>query len=170
MSSEASSSGASSAMWCPLAMGPPRRSAVVGDDEPVALLDRPEMQAALHASSGSEILTAFAEISSRILIRAAPLLATLLVGARAGEHELREIALRAGEQRLADFTRVIEAVAATGDLHPDLDIAHAADILWTIGSPEAYLQLTVDRGWDPDDYQRWLTHALHALLLRGDHS
>ena len=66
-------------------------------------------------------------------------LATLLVGARAGEPDLREIAQRAGERRLADLTRVIEAVAATGDLRPDLDVDRAADILWTVGSPEAYL-------------------------------
>ena len=72
----------------------------------------------------------------------------------------------AKEQRLHDLQRIIDAVAATGDLHPTLDTGTAADIRWTIGSPEAHQQLTVDRGWSNDDYRRWLTTTIQALLLR----
>ncbi|MET1004375.1 MAG: TetR/AcrR family transcriptional regulator [Propionibacteriaceae bacterium] len=142
-------------------------AAVVGDDEPVALMDRPDMQAALHAPTGAQILLALVQASMDILARLGPLLATLLVAARAGEPELREIAAQAGQQRLTDLTRVIDAVAATGDLRADLDVPHAADVLWRIGSPEVYLQLTVDRGWTVDEYQTWLAETLQTLLLRG---
>jgi len=84
-------------------------TAVVGDDEPVALMDRAEMRAALRAPTGAQILAAFVEASIDILARLGPLLATLLVAARAGEPELREIAEQAGQQRLTDLTRVIDA-------------------------------------------------------------
>lgn len=141
-------------------------AAVVGDNEPVALIDRPGMQAALHAASGREILAAFAEFSCDILARAGSLLAVLLVAARSGEPELREIAEQAGQQRLADLTRIVEALAAVGDLHSELDIRSAADTLWSIGSPEVYVQLTADRGWSSDAYRGWLIRTLQALLLR----
>jgi AcrR family transcriptional regulator len=140
-------------------------TAVAGDDEPTALIDRPSMQAALRARSGAQILAAFAEVSTDILTRIGPLLATLLIAGRAGEPELRDIARTVNEQRLADIRRIVDAVAATGDLHPALDPARAADILWTIGSPEVHQQLTVDRGWSNDDYGSWLTTTLRVLLL-----
>ena len=141
-------------------------AAVVGDDEPVALIDRPEMQAALHAGSGAQILAAFADVSTRIESRIGPLLATVLVAARAAGPELREIARIAGEQRHEDSRRVVDAVDASGDLDPGLDADRAADILWAIGSPETYQQLTADRGWSDDDYRTWLTATLQAVLLR----
>jgi len=124
------------------------------------------MQAALHAPTGEQILDAFVRASTDILARVGPLLATLLVAARAGEPELRQIAEQAGQQRLSDFTRVIDAIAAAGNLRADLDPAHAADILWSIGSPEVYLQLTLDRGWSHTRYRTWLTDTLNATLLQ----
>ncbi len=140
-------------------------NAVVGDDEPAALADRPELRASLTAGSGADVLTAFADASLGVLKRIGPLAGTIFLASHGGEPDLHEIAAEAGRRRLADLTSVAEAVAATGDLHPDLDVAKAADVLWTIGSPEVYFQLTVDRGWSSEDYHAWLVRSTHALLL-----
>jgi AcrR family transcriptional regulator len=140
-------------------------TAVVGDDEPVALIDRPEMQAALRAGSAAEILAAFVEVSTTILRRIGPL-ATILVAARSGGPELQEIARTAGRQRHSDMRQVIDAVVATGDLDATLDADRAADLLWAIGSAEVHQQLTIDRGWTDDDYCRWITTTLQTVLLR----
>ena len=140
-------------------------AAVVGDDEPVALIERPDVQAALRAPTGAQILASFIQASMDILARVGPLLASVLVAGRTGEPELREIAEQAGQQRLADITRVVQAIAAADDLRPDLDVAHAADIIWSVGSPEVYLQLTLDRGWSVDEYRTWLTRTLQVTLL-----
>jgi AcrR family transcriptional regulator len=141
-------------------------TAVAGDDDPIALIDRPAMQAALHARSGAGILAAFADASTDILVRIGPRLATLLVAGRAGDPEVQEIARAADEQRLADLRRIVDAVSATGDLDPALDPARAADIVWAIGSPELHQRLTVDRGGSHDDYRTWLTSTLQSILLR----
>jgi AcrR family transcriptional regulator len=141
-------------------------AAVAGDDEAVALIERPGMQAALHAATGDKILTAFATFSTDLMIRIGPLLASVLVAGRAGEAEIREISEVAGRQRLADYTRIIEAVAAAGDLDPRLEVSRAADAMWSIGSPEVYFQLTADRGWTETEYRTWLTRTLQATLLR----
>lgn len=140
--------------------------AVAGDDAPVPLAERPDVRAALEAGRGADILTAFAEASCRILERAGPVLSVLLVAARAGEPELREIADEAGRRRLLDYTRVVEAVAAAGDLHPDLTVSEGADSLWAVGSAEVHQQLCGDRGWSLERYRAWLVRSFHALLLR----
>lgn len=139
--------------------------AVAGDDAPVTLIERADFGGALQAGSGTQVLTAFCEASCRILERIGPLIGTLFVAARAGEPELRTLTEEAGRRRLADFTRIVEAVAQSGDLHPDLDVAEAAEILWTIGSPETYLQVRDDLGWTLERYRAWLVRSTHALLL-----
>jgi AcrR family transcriptional regulator len=141
-------------------------TAVVGDDEPVALMQRPDMRAALEAGSGAAVLGAFADGSLAILQRIGPLAGILLASGRSGDADLREIADEANRRRLADMVTVAEAVAATGDLHPDVDVARAADTLWSVGSPEVYVQLTEDRGWSADEYRAWLVRSFQALLLR----
>ena len=139
--------------------------AVAGDDEPIALIERLDFGRALHAGSGAEILAEFCTASCRILERIGPLIGALFVAARAGEPELRALAEEAGRRRLADFTRVVEAVAAAGDLHPDLDVTEATATLWTVGSPELYLQFRDDLGWSNEHYRSWLTRSTRALLL-----
>lgn len=139
--------------------------AVAGDDEPVPLAERPEMLAMDRMRSGIEILTAAAAQARQIFDRLGTLPAILLVAARAGEPELRGFAAEMGGKRLTDVTRIVRAVAATGDLRPDLDETHAADIMWTLGSPEVHLQLTDDRGWSAEDYESWLAKALIEALV-----
>jgi len=51
------------------------------------------------------------------------------------------------------------AVAAQLSEHPATSVL-AADVIWTLGSPETYRPLVTERGWDTDKYQRWLATTL----------
>jgi len=42
----------------------------------------------------------------------------------------------------------------------------AADVIWATNSPEFYVLLVHERGWDPDHYAHWLADAWRRLLLR----
>jgi AcrR family transcriptional regulator len=139
--------------------------AVVGDDEPISLIERADFGEALHARGGAEVLAAFCAASCQVLERIGPLIGALFMAARAGEPELRALTAEAGRSRLADFTRVVEAIAETGDLHPDLDVTEAAATLWTVGSPELYVQFRDDLGWSDEQYRAWLIRSTQALLL-----
>ena len=67
-----------------------------------------------------------------------------------------------------DGIRPLAAPLADHDmLAHGLTAGRAADIIWTLGSPETYHLLVTDRGWDPGDYQRWLTLTLEQTLLPG---
>ena len=41
-------------------------------------------------------------------------------------------------------------------------------MLLTMMAPEVHRILTVQRGWSPDRYERWLARSLRALLLPLD--
>jgi hypothetical protein len=69
-------------------------------------------------------------------------------------------------QRRAKNMRLFAAdLAATGRLRQDLSVAKAADIIWSMNSPEFYLLLVEQRGWSPHEFEDWLADAWIRLLL-----
>jgi hypothetical protein len=56
-------------------------------------------------------------------------------------------------------------LAAQQALREELNVEQAADIIWTITSPEVFSLLTVDRGWAKERYVHWLGDTLIRLLL-----
>ena len=60
---------------------------------------------------------------------------------------------------------VVEPLAERGQLADGLDVERAADILWTINHPNTWQLLVTQRGWTPDEYERWTADAARAQLL-----
>lgn len=52
-----------------------------------------------------------------------------------------------------------------GGLRPGLTVDQAADTVWAMNSPELHVMLTVDRGWSPLRFERWLADIWCRLLL-----
>lgn len=46
-----------------------------------------------------------------------------------------------------------------GALRPRLGEQRAADILWSLNHPNTWIQLSVLRGWTPNQYERWVADA-----------
>jgi hypothetical protein len=69
------------------------------------------------------------------------------------------------ERYLAHRT-LAEILAAKKALRPGLTVQKAADIIFTLLSPEVYLLLTAERGWSPAQWQRWLTDTIAQAVLR----
>lgn len=46
------------------------------------------------------------------------------------------------------------------------DTTTAADIGWTLTHPDVYQLLVHQRGWSPDDYERWLAETLPGQLIK----
>jgi hypothetical protein len=63
--------------------------------------------------------------------------------------------------------RIAAALAARGPLKPNLSESEAADIVYGAISPDVYRIFTVDGGWTPDLYERWLTWVLGSLIGDG---
>jgi AcrR family transcriptional regulator len=138
--------------------------AVGGDDEDVRLLERPDPQAVLNETDQQRQLTLFAKDITKILQRAAPVFEVLRIAAKT-EPETAELVQRLLRERLVNMNMVAKSVATNGPLREGLTRAKAAELIWSMTSPELYLLTTRDLKWTDEQYSQWLMDTLIRLLL-----
>jgi AcrR family transcriptional regulator len=140
-------------------------TAIAGDDEPIAMPDRPAAKAIGDASSGKGMLQRYAHHAREIYDRLGPLVSVLLV-ARAGGPQLHELRRESDAQRLHAATLLTTSLRKAGELKTDgLDDDHVRDAIWALNSPELHSLLIADRGWTADEYERFLAACLTALCV-----
>jgi AcrR family transcriptional regulator len=61
---------------------------------------------------------------------------------------------------------IVERLAANKALKRGLGIDRATDILWTLNHPDVWQLLVRERGWAPDEWERWFADTSCAQLLR----
>lgn len=135
-----------------------------GDDEPVRLLDRPNPQAVLNETDQHRQLTLFAKDITQVLHRAAPVFEILRMAAKT-EPEIAELVQRLLRERLVNMNMVAKQVSANGPLQDGLNRARAAELLWSMTSPELYLLFQRDLHWTDEQYTDWLKDTLIRLVL-----
>ncbi|MDT3444383.1 MULTISPECIES: TetR/AcrR family transcriptional regulator [unclassified Pseudofrankia] len=139
--------------------------ALVGDDEPVPLVDRPELKALRADPDPASKLRRYAAIARSLGERIGPLTGVLLAGARSGgDPDLEALAATTDLERLTGATVMVTHLAEIGGLRPGLDLGLARDTVWALISPDLYRLLVVERGWSHDDYERWLADTLVTSL------
>jgi AcrR family transcriptional regulator len=141
--------------------------AIVGDDEPVALLDRPLVRAGMAGPDPRRILCDFAHSLREIAARIAPLAA--VVEAAAGiDPEINALRQEGRAQRLTGMRILAGVLADRRALRSDMTLDEAADVLWVFNDPALYTRLVLEQSWDEDRYEGWLASTLVALLLAED--
>jgi AcrR family transcriptional regulator len=143
--------------------------AIVGDDEPVALLDRPHVQESLAEPDARRILREFAHDAGQIGSRIAPLVAAA-VAAAGTDQEIMALVEAGRSQRLVGMRRLAQVLADRRALRPDLSVLEVADVLWLFNDPAVYHRLVLEQGWDPDRYEKWLADTLIRLVLKSPDS
>lgn len=138
--------------------------AIVGDDEPIPMLERPRIKAAERDPDARRMLADYAAVICEVGARLAPLDAVLQAAAGL-DPELRALAEQGRRQRLTGVTVIAEHLGERKVLKGDLTIAEAADILWLYNDPGVYRRLVMERGWSHDRLERWLADTLAALIL-----
>jgi AcrR family transcriptional regulator len=101
----------------------------------------------------------------RALHERSEVIADILRTASGADPKLSREWKRWQERHLAAVGAVAESLARRRALRGDIDLRTATDILYTVGGPETFRQLVRERGWTPDDYERWLAEAGRRLLL-----
>jgi AcrR family transcriptional regulator len=134
---------------------------LAGDDEPVPIADRPQMLEVQSAKEPAEKLRLWIAFVAAANQRLAPLYGLL---AQAGP-EVTQVLATTGQERLAGVRALVTHLADTGLLAPGCDPATAADACWALTGPRLFLDLTTDRGWQPGQYEDWLTRMLAANLI-----
>ena len=60
---------------------------------------------------------------------------------------------------------IVQALDARGALRPGLEVAEAADILWTLNHPDVWQLLVTQRGWTAERWEQWFVDSSSGQLL-----
>ncbi|WP_153506144.1 TetR/AcrR family transcriptional regulator [Cumulibacter manganitolerans] len=137
---------------------------LAGDDESVAMSDRPEFKAMFTSESAGDYLERYARWCRVIGQRVEPIIGAFIRPGSADSGVAAFLATIEGERR----TGTTHAMTRLRDVHglrPGLALSRAVDIAWTLNSPEVYDRLVNRCGWSAAAYERWLAGQLKAGLL-----
>jgi AcrR family transcriptional regulator len=138
--------------------------AAVGDDEPVALLERPFFEQLDAEPDPRRLIALWVQGGRDILVRIAPIMR--VVRDAAGIDPDMAAQWTTNEQQRAVAYRVFaQQLADRGALEPSMSVDDATDIVLALVSIEVYLLLAA-RGWSPQRWERWITTMLTAALLQ----
>ena len=140
-------------------------TAISGSDAPLPATQRDYVAAIRAEAEARRKLDLYAHAMRTIHGRLAPLLRVLRVAAPA-DPELAAVWSDIAERRARNMRMLVTELDETGSLREDMSREEAADVIWATNSPELYLLLVHERGWEPDHYADWLADAWQRLLLR----
>jgi len=140
--------------------------AVVGDDEPIPLADRPAVKAIQAEPDPRKALTLWAQMVTDIAARAAPI-SEVLTAAADADPDAAQLVAGANRDRMLGATAFTHYLASLNGLAPGLTQQRAADLCWAHMDPYLYRCLVTQRGWTTSDYTEWLSGSLAATLLRA---
>jgi len=138
--------------------------AIVGDDQPVPLNDRPEIADLLAEPDHAKRLAMYAALVVSIDRRISAIWRAL-EGAAASDPEARRLHTTTIRQRRRGMQEAAQLFADAGALRSDIDADVAADLMWLYNDPSLYDKLVRQRGCSVAQFQTWLTEALQVQLL-----
>jgi AcrR family transcriptional regulator len=138
--------------------------ALSGTDHAIAGADRSYVRAMAAEPNPVVRLELYAAAVREIHGRMAPLFVALR-DASSTEPEAEQVWKEIGERRAANMRRLVRDVRSAKTARYATSTAEAADTVWALNSSELYLMLTVERGWTPQQYERWLAKSLRQVVL-----
>lgn len=136
-----------------------RRLAPAGQ---TSVLERPETLAVRDEPDPHRQIRLFADEIAHISERVRPMFEMLRVAA-AVEPEVASVYRKMEAQRARNMRQATDWIAANASLR--LPVDRAADIVWTLTSPDVARLLCDLQGWSTSDYADWLDDTLTRLLL-----
>lgn len=100
-----------------------------------------------------------------MLERAGGLLMTSIESSGA-DPDMRRFAAEDARATAENARTIAEGLDHAGWLREGVTVEHAADVLFTLSSPQVHALLRRDCGWDAARYRAWLADTLRRTLLR----
>jgi AcrR family transcriptional regulator len=138
--------------------------AIVGDDEPLSLPDRPRSVAIRAEPDPRKYLTLYAELVTEMGDRLAGIYEAVR-GAAGADEDARKLWEEHLAQRRQGAANVVGDVLRKGNLRTGLEREAAADIVWVLNDPGLYHALARRRGWSRRRYHSWLAETMIRQLL-----
>lgn len=137
--------------------------AIAGDEDEVAVVDRPLAEWVYDTDDPREVLSRYAVMMGELAGRAGPIY-DVLVRAADAEPALADLLADMERQRLRAATIVAEAVASRGGLPPGRTVEEARDTVWICNAPELFVTVTRKRRWSTKRYVEWSRNTLLRLV------
>jgi AcrR family transcriptional regulator len=138
---------------------------VVGDDEANPVAERAWFREMMEEPDARRQLELGARVARRIKHRVGALTEVIRRAAQT-DPEIGDLWQLFQDQYLENQTMMAESLAAKGALRDGLNVAGAAEMLWTLNHPSVYYLLVYERGWSEERYEQWLTDVFVHQLLR----
>ena len=137
---------------------------LVGDDEPVALPDRPESLAVRAEPDPARFLDGYAGIVTGVGRRLSPIYEAIR-GAAHADPEAANVWRTINDERRLGGRNVVAGIVGRNALRPGRDRGAAADVVYALADPGLYHLLVRQCGWTHKAYTAWLAEALKRELL-----
>jgi AcrR family transcriptional regulator len=142
--------------------------AIVGDDEPIPMLERPAIKAAYREKDARRVIAAYAATYVASAARVAPI-HHVIESAKGLDEGVLALSVEGWQQRRFGMGKFAEHLAELGALRDDLTVDAATDVLWFFNDPENFYKLVVVRGWTHERFETWLRDTLLRQLVREDY-
>jgi AcrR family transcriptional regulator len=137
----------------------------VGDDQPVPLLDRAWARRVRDEPDGRRALAIWLRNARAVFGRVAPIMTSVRDAAGSDPEMAAQWQTNVRQRYVAQRT-VVQQLADKHVLRPELTVDRATDIVFCLVSIEVYQLFTVERGWTPAQWERWIKDTLTTAILR----
>jgi AcrR family transcriptional regulator len=138
--------------------------AIVGDDEPIALIDRPAIKAILAEPDPRKALMLWVQSVTDTAARITPL-GEVLIAAADIDPAAAQLLADANRNRMLGATVFVRYLASLDGLAAGITQQRAAELCWALTDGHLYRLLVTQRSWSTADFNRWLSDSLTAALL-----
>jgi AcrR family transcriptional regulator len=136
-----------------------------GDQEELAVQDRDWHHEVLDEPDAVRKLRATAR-NSRVVKERVGALFDVIRGAATTDPEVAALWSRIEAEFHGVQRTIVESIAARRALRRGVDVDRAADVLWTLNHPDVWRLLVRERGWTPEEWEKWFGDTAIAQLLR----
>lgn len=138
--------------------------AIVGDDEQVPLVERPQVRKLFAMTDPAEIVGGYVDVLSDAVQRVSRLYE--VVRSAAGlDAEVHQLWTDISSQRLTGAQTVAALLKRKRGLRKRLSADTARDIIWIYNDPGLHYALVNERGWSQQRYRTWLLETFRQQLL-----
>src|SRR4051812_37413439 len=136
-----------------------------GDEDPSPVGERDWYREVLEEAHPVRQLKLNARNGRRAKARLGALMEVIRGGARV-DPDVGELWSNIQAQFLDNQRAIVQSLHARKALARGLSVDRAADILWALNHPALYQLLVNERGWTPEQHEKWVAESTAAQLLR----
>lgn len=142
--------------------------AIVGDDEPIPMLERPAIKAAQQEKDARRLVAGYVDQYIGSATRVAPI-HHVIESAKGLDADVRALSDEGWTQRRFGMGMFAAQIERLGALPDGMTVETAGDILWSYNDPETFHKFVISRGWPVEQFQGWLRETLLYHLIRKNY-